>query len=91
MAKKILQRDDQSEFDAALRSTGKRKPKAGTMYDTGDNARKGNRVPVGRPTDMALATRTATDQSYLEKGNPGTDLTGDQVPAIATRCARAGS
>lgn len=79
MAKKILQRDDQSEFDAAMRASGKRKPKAGSMLDTGDNARKGSRVPAGRPTDMALATRTATDQSYLDKGNPGTDLTGDQA------------
>lgn len=79
MAKKILQRDNQSEYDATMRATGRRKPKAGTMLDTGDNARKGARIPVGVPNDMALAARTATDQSYLEKGNPGTDLTGDQA------------
>lgn len=79
MAKKINLRDDQSEFDSVMRATGKRKPKAGSMLDTGDNARKGLRVPPSQPTDMSLATRTATDQSYLEKGNPGTDLTGDQA------------
>lgn len=84
MAKKILLRDDQSELDAALRATGKRKPKAGTMYDTGDNERKGRRPadPEAAMATLAPAPRGGpggAEAGYLDKGNPGTDLTGDQA------------
>lgn len=72
MAKKIIARDDKSEYDHQMRASGKVKPRKGTIADTGDNARK--RRPPSDPTALAMSARNATDATYTDRGNPGTDL-----------------
>lgn len=74
MASKINQRDDQLMANAQMRASGRKKISTGDLSQTGSNApKRGLKV---KPTAMAEAARTATDATYTDKGNPGTNLEG---------------
>lgn len=70
MPTRINRRDDALMTDTQLRAAGKKKINRGDVSQGGANRR-----PKTEPTMSAMAARQATDATYTDKGNPGTDLT----------------